>query len=213
MDGSLILFNLLNPPVLFFFLGMIAVFAKSDLEIPAPLPKLFSLYLLVAIGFKGGHELSESGINLQIAITLIAAIAMATLVPIYTFFILKTKLDSYNSVAIAATYGSISAVTFITASSFLRLELDGVLKILENVDISGYTVIDHTSGKGDRGMTDSDLGRAFTNTYILAVCTNEKQLNLLTDKVTPLLRKVGGICLVTEATWINFSLRTSKRNT
>ncbi|MCP2727138.1 sodium-dependent bicarbonate transport family permease [Limnofasciculus baicalensis] len=120
MDGSLILFNILNPPVLFFFLGMLAVFFKSDLEIPAPLPKLFSLYLLLAIGFKGGYELSESGINLQITITLIAAIFMASVIPFYTFFILKTKLDNYNSAAIAATYGSISAVTFITAGSFLE---------------------------------------------------------------------------------------------
>lgn len=120
MDGSLILFNILNPPVLFFFLGMLAVFLKSDLEIPAPLPKLFSLYLLLAIGFKGGYELSESGINLQITITLIAAIFMASAIPVYTFFILKTKLDNYNAAAIAATYGSISAVTFITASSFLE---------------------------------------------------------------------------------------------
>lgn len=120
MDGSLILFNLLNPPVLFFFLGMLAVFAKSDLEIPAPLPKLFSLYLLIAIGFKGGHELAESGINLNISITLLAAILMASLVPIYTFFILRTKLNRYNSAAIAAAYGSISAVTFITATSFLE---------------------------------------------------------------------------------------------
>ncbi len=120
MDGSLILFNILNPPVLFFFLGMLAVFLKSDLEIPAPLPKLFSLYLLLAIGFKGGYELSESGINLQITITIIAAILMASVIPVYTFFILKTKLDNYNSAAIAATYGSISAVTFITAGSFLE---------------------------------------------------------------------------------------------
>jgi uncharacterized protein len=120
MDSSLILFNLLNPPVLFFFLGMIAVFTKSDLEIPSPLPKLFSLYLLISIGFKGGHELAESGINLNIAITLLASIIMASIVPIYTFFILRIKLDIYNSAAIAATYGSISAVTFITASSFLE---------------------------------------------------------------------------------------------
>jgi hypothetical protein len=120
MDGSLILFNLLNPPVLFFFLGMLAVFTKSDLEIPAPLPKLFSLYLLISIGFKGGHELAKSGINLHIGITLLAAIVMACVVPIYTFFILRTKLNSYNAAAIAATYGSISAVTFITASSFLE---------------------------------------------------------------------------------------------
>lgn len=120
MDGSLILFNILNPPILFFFLGMLAVFCKSDLEIPQPLPKLFSLYLLLAIGFKGGYELAESGINSQIALTLIASIVMALAVPIYSFFILRLKLDAYNAAAIAATYGSISAVTFITASSFLE---------------------------------------------------------------------------------------------
>jgi uncharacterized protein len=120
MDGSLILFNILNPPVLFFFLGMLAVFFKSDLEIPQPLPKLFSLYLLMAIGFKGGYELAESGINNQIALTLIASVVMACIVPVYTFFILKIKLDSANAAAIAAAYGSISAVTFITAGSFLE---------------------------------------------------------------------------------------------
>ena len=106
--------------MLFFFLGMLAVFLKSDLEIPQPLPKLFSLYLLLSIGFKGGHELAESGINSQIALTLIVSILMASIVPVYTFFILRLKLDHYNAAAIAATYGSISAVTFITASSFLE---------------------------------------------------------------------------------------------
>ncbi|MEA5509467.1 sodium-dependent bicarbonate transport family permease [Crocosphaera sp. UHCC 0190] len=120
MDGSLILFNILNPPVLFFFLGMCAVFCKSDLEIPHPLPKLFSLYLLIAIGFKGGYELSESGLNTQIILTLVAAVIMASIVPIYSYFILRYRLDNYNAAAIAAAYGSISAVTFITASSFLE---------------------------------------------------------------------------------------------
>jgi len=125
MDSSLILSNILNPPVLFFFLGMIAVFVQSDLEIPNPLPKLFSLYLLVAIGFKGGHELVESGLNPSIIVTLFAAIVMASIVPVYSFFILRIKLDNYNAAAIAATYGSISAVTFITASSLLdKLQID-----------------------------------------------------------------------------------------
>lgn len=119
MDSSLILSNILNPPVLFFFLGMLAVFVQSDLEIPNPLPKLFSLYLLVAIGFKGGHELFESGLSPLIISTLLAAILMASIVPVYSFFILRIKLDNYNAAAIAATYGSISAVTFITASSLL----------------------------------------------------------------------------------------------
>jgi uncharacterized protein len=119
MDTSLIVSNILNPPILFFFLGMLAVFVKSDLEIPVPIPKLFSLYLLFAIGFKGGVELNKSGITQEVLITMFASILMACLVPLYTFFILRRQLDVYNSAAIAATYGSISAVTFITANTFL----------------------------------------------------------------------------------------------
>jgi uncharacterized protein len=119
MDLNLIASNILNPPILFFFLGMIAVFVKSDLEIPVPIPKLFSLYLLFAIGFKGGVELNKSGVTQEVILTMLAAILMASVVPLYTFFILRRQLDVYNSAAIAATYGSISAVTFITANTFL----------------------------------------------------------------------------------------------
>ncbi|MBW4684983.1 MAG: sodium-dependent bicarbonate transport family permease [Komarekiella atlantica HA4396-MV6] len=131
MNASLIMSNILSPPILFFFLGMSAVILKSDLEIPQPLPKLFSLYLLLAIGFKGGAELVKSGVSQEVVLTLFAAIMMATLVPIYTFFILRIRLDLYNAAAIAATYGSISAVTFITAGSFLS-EL--------GISFSGYMV-------------------------------------------------------------------------
>lgn len=131
MDLSLVASNILNPPVLAFFMGLMAVFLKSDLEIPAPIPKLFSLYLLFAIGFKGGVELSRSGFNQQVALTIMAAMLMSALVPVYTFFILKIKLDSYNAAAIAATYGSISAVTFITATSFLKEQ---------GIDFDGYMV-------------------------------------------------------------------------
>lgn len=120
MDFNLILSNILNPPVLFFFLGMAAIILKSDLEIPNPLPKLFSIYLLLAIGFKGGYEISKSGINQEISIVLLVSILMAIIIPIISFFILRIKLDAYNAAAIAATYGSISAVTFITATSFLN---------------------------------------------------------------------------------------------
>jgi hypothetical protein len=119
MNLDLVISNFLNPPVLFFFLGMIAVLVKSDLEIPAPIPKLFSLYLLLSIGFKGGVELAKSGITQAVVLTMGAAIVMSAVVPIYSFFLLRKKLDVYNSAAIAATYGSISAVTFITANSFL----------------------------------------------------------------------------------------------
>ncbi|QPN70168.1 sodium-dependent bicarbonate transport family permease [Synechococcus sp. CBW1108] len=130
MDSSLILQNLLSPPVLFFFLGVIAVLVGSDLEIPAPLPKLFSLYLLLAIGFKGGLELQHSGLGGQVLPTIAAAVAMSLLVPVYSFLLLKLRFDGFNAAAIAATYGSISAVTFITAEGFLetqKLPFDGFM--------------------------------------------------------------------------------------
>ena len=130
MDTSLVLQNLLSPPVLFFFLGVVAVLVGSDLEIPAPLPKLFSLYLLLAIGFRGGLELAHSGLGGQVLPTILAAVLMSLVVPIYSFFTLKTKLDNFNAAAIAATYGSISAVTFITAQSFLesqKISFDGFM--------------------------------------------------------------------------------------
>ncbi len=120
MDFDLVLNNLSHPPVLFFFLGMIASFCKSDLKIPEPLPKLFSLYLLLAIGFHGGVELRKTGLTQEVVFALSAAMLMAVIVPVYAFFILKIKLDVYNAAAIAATYGSISAVTFITAATFLQ---------------------------------------------------------------------------------------------
>jgi hypothetical protein len=116
----LILQNILNPPVLFFLLGMLAVFLRSDLEIPQPLPKLFSLFLLISIGLHGGYELSKSGITIDVMKGLLLAILMASIVPIYSFFILKIRLDVYNSIAVAATFGSISAVTFITGVTYLQ---------------------------------------------------------------------------------------------
>lgn len=121
MDTSLVLQNLLSPAILFFFLGVFAVLLGTDLEIPAPLPKLFSLYLLLSIGFKGGVELQHSGLGGNVVLTISAAVVMSVLVPIYCFFLLRSKFDVFNSAAIAAAYGSISAVTFITAESFLKV--------------------------------------------------------------------------------------------
>ncbi|MCP9899872.1 sodium-dependent bicarbonate transport family permease [Cyanobium sp. Cruz CV13-4-11] len=121
MQSSLVLQNLLSAPVLFFFLGILGVLVGSDLEIPSPLPKLFSLYLLLAIGFKGGMELAHSGLGPQVLLTIGAAVVMSLLVPLTSFLLLRLRLDGYNAAAIAASYGSISAVTFITAESFLNV--------------------------------------------------------------------------------------------
>ncbi len=122
MDLHLIIDNLTNPALLFFFLGIIAVQLKSDLEIPANSSKFISLYLLFSIGFKGGQELAHSELNLEILWSLLFGIFLALFVPLYTFFILKKKFSIENAGAIAAAYGSVSAVTFVTAVSFLEIE-------------------------------------------------------------------------------------------
>jgi hypothetical protein len=112
--------NLASPPVLFFVLGFAAVLVRSDLTVPDTIAKALSLYLLFAIGFKGGVGLGESGLGGPVAGTLFAAVAMASLVPVYAFFLLRRYVTVENAAALAATYGSISAVTFITATAFLQ---------------------------------------------------------------------------------------------
>lgn len=122
MSLSLLLDNLTNPALLFFFLGIFAVQVKSDLEIPKNSAKFISLYLLLSIGFKGGQELSHSQFNAEILYSLGLGILLAVTVPFYTFFILKKKFSISNAGAVAASYGSVSAVTFVTAISFLDLK-------------------------------------------------------------------------------------------
>lgn len=121
MDLNLLFDNLTNPALLFFFLGIIAVQVKSDLALPENSSKFISLYLLLSIGFKGGHELAHSEINTEIVLSLLLGVFLATIVPLYTYFILRRKFNVVNSGAIAATYGSISAVTFVTAVAFLEI--------------------------------------------------------------------------------------------
>jgi len=122
MDLNLLLDNLTNPALLFFFLGILAVQLKSDLEIPKNSSKFISLYLLLSIGFKGGQELSHSVFTMEIAWGLLFGIFLATTIPLYTFAILRRKFNVSNSGAIAASYGSVSAVTFVTAISFLEMK-------------------------------------------------------------------------------------------
>jgi nitrogen regulatory protein PII len=81
--------------------------------------------------------------------------------------------------------------------------IEDALKILDSVMVSGYTVLNNTSGKGDRGLSDSDIDYSFSGNYIMTVCTNERQLESLVEKITPILKKVGGVCLVTDAKWVN----------
>lgn len=122
MDLHLLVDNLTNPALLFFVLGLLASQVKSDLEIPKNSSKFISLYLLLAIGFKGGQELAHSVYSTDIFYAILAGIILALAVPLYTFFVLRLKFSVENAGAIAAAYGSVSAVTFVTAVSFLEME-------------------------------------------------------------------------------------------
>ena len=179
MDLSLILSNLLNPPVLFFFLGMLAFVVGSDLEIPQPLPKFFSLYLLLSIGFKGGVELNKSGITAEVGWTLAAAMVMAVLVPAWTFLVLRRKLDIHNAAAVAATYGSVSAVTFIAATSFLTQlsiksggHMVAAMALMESPAIIVGITLARWLGKKDGTMFSWPhlLRDAFANGSVLVLC-------------------------------------------
>jgi hypothetical protein len=122
MDTSLLIKNLTNPALLFFILGLLAVAVKSDLEIPPNSSKFISLYLLFAIGFKGGHELAQEEFSMQTVATIAFGIGSSVIVPVFTFFLLRKRLGIFNAGAIAAAYGSVSAVTFVTAVNYLEMQ-------------------------------------------------------------------------------------------
>lgn len=122
MNTSILISNLTNPTLLFFVLGIIAAWVKSDLEIPSNTSKFISLYLLFSIGFKGGIELSHSHFNTEIVYSLMFGLLMAAIIPLYSFFILKYRLNVSDAGAVAAAYGSVSAVTFVAAGGFLEAQ-------------------------------------------------------------------------------------------
>jgi hypothetical protein len=109
----------LDPAILFFVFGMLAGALKSNLEIPPQISRFLSLYLLMALGLKGGFALAASGLTAEVSVSLGVGIALAVIVPALGYLLLRRFLNGYDAAAIAATYGSVSAVTFITAVQFL----------------------------------------------------------------------------------------------
>lgn len=114
--------NLLDPAVLFFVIGVLAGAMKSNLEIPPAISRFLSLYLLMALGLKGGFALSHSGLTHEVAASLGAAVALAIIVPLLGYLLLRRFLSGFDAAAVAATYGSVSAVTFVTAVQYLETQ-------------------------------------------------------------------------------------------
>lgn len=147
----------LDPAILFFIFGIFAGLIKSNLEIPNQISKFLSLYLLMALGLKGGFALAASGFTLDIVAVIGIGVFMAILVPAISYFLLRNILNGFDSAAVAATYGSVSAVTFVTATQFLStngIEYGGfmaaVMALMESpaiimaIALAAYTRMDNT---------------------------------------------------------------------
>jgi hypothetical protein len=177
MDFQILINNLTNPSLLFFILGVLAVKLKSDLEIPPTSAKFIALYLMISIGFKGGQELSHSEFTAGIFWALAFGVLLSASIPFYTFFILKRKLGVPNAAAIAAAYGSISAVTFVAAAAFLEAQGIGfgghmvaVMALMEApAIISGVILLrKYTPSKSEGGLKQI-IVHAFTNSSVLLI--------------------------------------------
>jgi uncharacterized protein len=113
--------SFLDPAILFFLFGIVAGLLKSNLEIPGAVARFLSLYLLMALGLKGGFALAASGLDAQVATGLGLALLLAVLVPALGYALLRRCLSPFDAAALAATYGSVSAVTFITSVQALEV--------------------------------------------------------------------------------------------
>lgn len=111
--------NLLDPAILFFVFGVVAGLLRSNLEIPPQIARFLSLYLLMSVGLKGGFSLAHSGLGADVLASLGAALLLALAVPLLGYWVLRRWLSRFDASAVAATYGSVSATTFIAASQYL----------------------------------------------------------------------------------------------
>jgi hypothetical protein len=176
MDLHLLADNLTNPALLFFLLGIISVQLKSDLEIPPGSARFISLYLLFSIGFKGGQELAHSHFDGTIAWSVLFGILVAIAIPFYSFFILKTRLKVEDAGAVAASYGSVSAVTFVTAVSFLEIQqmhfgghMVAVMALMEAPAIVVGVLLIRQYADVKAGSMRSTVRHAFTNGSVLLI--------------------------------------------
>lgn len=213
MNTDLLLSNLSNPAFLFFILGILAVKLRSDLEIPAGSSKFISLYLLFSIGFKGGQELAHSEIGPEIIWSLIFGILVAALIPFYLFFVLKKWFSVEDAGAIAAVYGSVSAVTFVSAVSFLEAQslhfgghMVAVMALMESpAIIVGVLLIGmFTKEKGGKIKMGEVVTHSFTNGSVLLIlgslvigfCSNDQQAQGIKPFTTDLFKGFLAIFLL-----------------
>ncbi|MFY7708506.1 MAG: sodium-dependent bicarbonate transport family permease [Flavobacteriales bacterium] len=178
MDISLLISNITNPTLLFFLLGIFAALVKSDLEIPPTTTKFISLYLLFAIGFKGGQELVHHEFTMEIVYSLLFGLLISAAIPYYVFFLLKRKMNVSDAGAVAAAYGSVSAVTFVAAVSFLEAQgitfgghMVAVMALMESpaIIVGIILIMKYDAESKDRTNIREIVRHSFTNGSVLMV--------------------------------------------
>lgn len=178
MEFQILISNLTNPTLLFFVLGIFAVIVKSDLEIPASSSKFISLYLLFSIGFKGGQELSHGGFTTEIIYSLLFGVAIASIIPLYIFYILKRKMSISDAGAVAAAYGSVSAVTYVAAVSFLEAQkisygghMVAVMALMESpaIIMGVILLMKYDSENRSKGKLTQTIKHSFINGSVLMI--------------------------------------------
>jgi hypothetical protein len=152
--------TLSSPVILFFILGLAAAFARSDLSIPEALAKGLSIYLMIAIGLKGGVEVSKTGFTPDLLLAAAAGVALSFALPFAAFQLLTrfARLDRVNAAAVSAHYGSVSVVTYVTAVEMLGRQglgpagyMVAVLALMETPAIISGLLLARRGGGGTNG--------------------------------------------------------------
>lgn len=182
MSADALVSALTSPPLLFFFLGLLATRLRSDLAIPEQVGKGLSLYLILAIGFKGGVQLRAEGLGAELVIAIVAAVLLSALIPLLAYALLRfmTRVEAIDAAAIAAHYGSVSVVTFLAADSFLGLVgvpaeafMVTLLAVMESPGIVTGIILARRSGSGGERPVEAGsdhpgiLREALTNGSLL----------------------------------------------
>lgn len=177
MIQNVIFSSVLNPPILFFGLGFLATVLRTGLEIPPPLGQFFSLYVLLAIGFQGGYEVSYSPITTNVWLIFFIAIIAASLLTILNYLFLRMNFLIKDAAAIAASYGSVSVLTFVAATSFLSsffVPYDGFmvacLALMETPAIIVAVLLYYHYGETDKKISfASVLHHAILNNAVVLI--------------------------------------------
>jgi hypothetical protein len=169
--------NLISPIILSFALGVAAALARSDLSIPEAAAKALSIYLLFAIGFKGGVSVADHGIDGTLGLALLAGVILSAVLPLVAFGLLKsmTNLGRLDAAAVAAHYGSISIVTFVAGTSVLESQGIGAEGYMVAVAaameapaiLSALWLVARGGGSGSKGMDGALMREIMLNGSIV----------------------------------------------